>query len=92
MPTETMTPEEYMALLKKKGNNFVNNFLYENIDYSLFKDEIHPAKVVKMVGRYNNQILQEIEANTDLKTFKEKIDFYTKEVDEIKDIFYKKGE
>lgn len=88
----TMTPEEYMELIKKKGNNFVNNFLYENIDYSLFKEEVPPQLVVKMVGRYNNQILLEIDSRTDLKSFKDKIDFYTCEIDEIKKIFYKKGE
>lgn len=89
---KTMTPEEYMELIKAKGNNFVNNFLYDNIDYSLFKEEIPPQLVIKMVGRYNNQVLLEIDSRTDLKSFKEKIDFYANEIEEIKGIFYKKGE
>lgn len=87
---KTMSHEDYMKLLNEMTSNFGQRFLYENIDFSLFKDDIPKDLAIKVIGRYNHQILFEIDQMDKKLTFNEIIQYYKTQFEDIKKILYKK--
>jgi AcrR family transcriptional regulator len=86
-----VTPEVYYQKVAKMSGDFMQRFLYENIDYSLFKDDIPKEILIKVIGRYNNQILEEISKLPNMKTMEDIVPYYNEQLAEIRQILYKKG-
>jgi len=84
--------EEYMKKVEKVSNNFMYKFLYENIDYSLFREDLDNDLVLRVITKYNSQILQEIELHKELETFEKRIEYYKNQLEDIKQVLYKKGQ
>jgi len=88
---KSMSHEEYVQKVEKSSNNFMHKFINENIDFSLFKDDLPHDLALRVIAKYNSQILHEIESHHGLKSFKEKIEYYQNQLEDIKIVLYKKG-
>lgn len=88
---KTISHDEYLKKIEKISHNFMNRFINENIDYSLFKDDIPKELALRVIAKYNSQILHEIELHPGLKTFEQRITYYKNQLEDIKQVLYKKG-
>ena len=76
---------------EKLSGDFARRVLVENVDYSLFKEDIPIDVAMKFVSRYINQLAFEIEAMIQTMDFSEISSYYEKELEDLKTIVYKKG-
>lgn len=79
-------------LSEELSGDFARRVLVENVDYSLFRDDIEIDAAMKIVSRYVNQLALEIESLIQRMTFEEISDYYEKELEDLKKIVYKKGQ
>lgn len=84
--------DEYVQKVEKISKNFMQKFLGENIDYTLFKEDLPRDLVLRVIAKYNSQILHEIEFHKELNTFEERIEYYKNQLEDIKQVLYKKGQ
>lgn len=89
---KTIPHDEYIKNVEKVSHNFMHKFINENIDYSLFRDDLENDLVLRVIAKYNSQILQEIELHKGLKTFEQRIEYYKNQLEDIKQVLYKKGQ
>ncbi len=88
---KTMDPKDYLDLTNSLSGNFTDRFLNENVDYSLFRDDIPRDVALKVVGRYSSQIHSEIE-QLGLTDMTEIFTYYQSQLEDIRLIMYKKGQ
>ena len=81
--------EVYLKKVADKTNNFIQRFISENIDYSLFKDEIDKGIAMKISGKYIQQLQREANEIYKMSTFKDANDYFIKELEDFKKVVYK---
>ena len=85
--------EKYIKTIKEQRENIAKS-LYENIDYSLFRDDIAPEKTLKyiiwLLERYEKEVTQDIlNSGLDGEAYEEKFKEFEAFLDDLKKIFYK---
>lgn len=83
--------EEYIKQIEEISGNFMDKFINKNIDFSLFKEDLPHDLVLRVIAKYNSQILHEIELQKGLTTFEQRIEYYKNQLEDIKQVLYKKG-
>lgn len=84
--------ERLMKLSEALSGDFANRVLSENIDYSLFKDDIPLEAAMKIVNKYIAQLQTEMLAMFPKVPFAEISKYYESELEDLKTLVYKKGE
>lgn len=79
-------------ITEKTAGDFSNKVLVENIDYTLFRDDIPLESSMKIVSRYISQLTTELQGLLPRMTFEEITSYYERELEDLKNTVYKKGE
>ncbi len=87
-----ISQEEYFKMSDKITGNMTERVLTENIDYSLFKDDVPIDVAMKVVNRYIAQIQQEISTKIHIWDINQIMTYYNDELEALKSVVYKKGE
>ena len=74
------------------SGDFARRVLVENVDYSLFREDLPIDAAMKIVSRYVNQLALEIESMIQKMNFEEISKYYERELEDLKKIVYKKGQ
>jgi TetR/AcrR family transcriptional regulator len=86
------SPEVYEEVSLRLGGDFAYRLRTENIDFSLFRDDISIENAMKIISRYMAQIVSEVTSMIPKISYKEISEYYIKELEVIRDAIYKKGE
>lgn len=84
--------ERLMKLSESLSGDFAKRVLTENIDYSLFKEDIPLPSALKLVNKYIAQLQTELLQKFPHQTFEEIASYYEKELEDLKSLVYKKGD
>lgn len=84
--------EKIKEITQKLASNYSERVLNENIDYSLFRDDIPIEASKKVISRYLAQLANELEPMLNQMNYQELSNYYTNELEVLKQTVYKKGE
>jgi|LGVF01.2.fsa_nt_gb AcrR family transcriptional regulator len=84
--------EKIMEITNRLASDYSERILSENLDFTLFKDDMPIKGSIKIITRYIAQLTNEIKPMLKQMSFKDIVDYYDKELEELKKAFYKKGE
>ena len=84
--------QKLKEITESLSGDFARRVLTENVDYTLFRDDIEIDSAIKIVSRYVNQLAQEIEVMIHKMNFQDISSYYEKELEDLKKIVYKKGQ
>ena len=84
--------EKIKEITQKLASDYSERVLTENIDYSLFREDIPIEASKKVVARYLAQLASEMEPMLKTISFQEISKYYTNELEVLKQTVYKKGE
>ncbi len=87
----SITPEEYLAFAERISGDTAQRMLTENIDYSLFKDDVPIDVSMKVVHKYIGQVSSELQDKVNIWSYQEIAEYYTNELEDLKKVVYKKG-
>jgi len=86
-----LSKEEATSITEKYGD-FDQKLVSENIDFTLFKDDI-PADVgIKVIMRYSQQMSNQFIQILDTLSFEEIAEIYVREFEDLRKVVYKKGD
>ena len=87
----SVTPEEYTKLTERITGDMATRMLTENIDYSLFKDDVPIEVAMKVIHKYLGQVTIELRNKVNIWTYKQIAEYYSNELEDLKKVVYKKG-
>jgi AcrR family transcriptional regulator len=86
-----ISEEEYTKIAMRIGGNLTHRILNENIDYSLFKDDVDIEVTMKVISKYIAQITEELKSQVHKMSYEQMAEYYTNELEDLKKVVYKKG-
>ena len=86
----SVTPEEYTKLTERITGDLAKRMLTENIDYSLFKDDVPIDISMKVIHKYLGQVSYEIRDKVNVWSYKQIAEYYAKELEDLKKVVYKR--
>ena len=89
---KSISHEEYLKIAERITGDLTQRILTENIDYSLFKDDLPLDIYMKMVHKYVAQISYEIGERINIWSIEQIMNYYSSELDDLKKVVYKKGD
>lgn len=87
----SITPEEYLKFAEKVSGDTAQRMLTENIDYSLFKDDVPIDVAMKVVHKFIGQVSYELQSKVNIWTYQQIAEYYSNELEDLKKVVYKKG-
>jgi AcrR family transcriptional regulator len=92
MYSRAITIEKYMVMAQRMSGDFIPRMLTENIDYSLFRDDLKQDVALKVTNKYIAQVSAELSAHVDDWSLEQMIDYYDSELEDLKKVVYKRGD
>ncbi|MDC0558838.1 TetR/AcrR family transcriptional regulator [Candidatus Izimaplasma bacterium] len=87
----SITPEEYLKFAEKISGDTAQRMLTENIDYSLFKDDVPIDVSMKVVHKFIGQVSYELQSKVNIWSYQKIAEYYSNELEDLKKVVYKKG-
>jgi hypothetical protein len=81
-----------MVMAQRMSGDFIPRMLTENIDYSLFRDDLKQDVALKVTNKYIAQVSAELSAHVDDWNLEQMIDYYDSELEDLKKVVYKRGD
>ena len=89
---KSLSKEKVIDITEKYSNAFDHKILSDNIDFSLFREDIPVDLSIKVVMRYIQQMSEEFIPIMDTMSYEQLTNIYKKELKDLRKVVYKKGE